>query len=179
MHIIGIQINKGCTSIMNLSEGWYPFGNYERPTKDNQYHWRNGSEQSDRLYQLSYNLPKISVSCVVGKNGSGKTTLIDMLYRIINNFSCDLKPLYSSTSFDSFSLERVDGLNAILYFEIDGNVGCIQCNGEKSKLFYKVNADGNLCEINTDKYIDILSELFYTIGMNYSIHSMDFVDIRK
>lgn len=176
MHIIGIEIEEGCETevIKNLRPEWYPFGDYIKPTKDNQYRWRNGSEQSDRLYQIIPNLPTISVSCVVGKNGSGKTTLIGILYRIINNFSYDIKPLYSETSYDSFSLEWVKGIKACLYFEIDGNVGYIRCDEDNSRLFYKVNADGNLNEISKDRYIEILPELFYTIGINYSIHSMDF-----
>ena len=176
MHIIGIQIEEGCETevIKNLGPGWYPFGDYVKPTKENQYRWRNGSEQSDRLYQIIPNLPTISVSCIVGKNGSGKTTIIDILYRIINNFSCDIKPLYSETSYDSFSLDRVKGLKARLYFEVNGNVGYMRCENGDSSLYYKVNADGNLNEISRDKYVVVLSELFYTIGMNYSIHSMDF-----
>ena len=181
MHIIGIQIKEGCETKVtkNLGPGWYPMGDYVKPTKENQYRWRNGSAQSDRLYQIIPNLPTISVSCIIGKNGSGKTTLIDILYRIINNFSCDIKPLYSETSYDSFSLERVKGLNASLYFEVDGNVGYVSCDDENSSLFYKVNADGYLNEISRDKYVVVLPELFYTIGMNYSIHSMDFQAFKK
>ena len=42
MHIIGILIDKKCSSEirLNLSEGWYPFGNYDEPTKEREFKWR-------------------------------------------------------------------------------------------------------------------------------------------
>lgn len=175
MHIIGIQIEKGCSTkvLMNLREGWYPFGDFERPTKENHYSWRNGQKNSDYLYQLNTQLPQISISSIVGKNGSGKTTLLDILYRIINNFSCDI---LQASAYDSFDLKKAGGLIASLYFEIDGNIGFIHCKDEDVELFYRENADGELCKITKEHYIDILPELFYTIGVNYSIYSMDFDD---
>lgn len=179
MHIIGIKIEEGCELevLKNLKPGWYPFGNYDEPVKENSYKWRKGSEQSDRLYQLYPNMPQISISCVIGKNGSGKTTLFDILFRILNNFGYSVyKKTEEYGSTDYRSVESVDGLHAKLYFEIDSKVGYIDVDEHKITLYHSINADDNYQIINDDDYYGVLSELFYTIGVNYSIHSMRFRD---
>lgn len=176
MHIIGIKIGEGCKPkiIKNLRPGWYPFGNYDEPTKGNGYKWRNGSCLSDSLYQLYPDMPQISVSCIVGKNGSGKTSLLDILYRILNNFACSLGSKWGT---DSLDLEKAEGVNGHLYFEVDNNLGYIECKRDgEVELHYKVNADNKFNKIKQEEYPDILHELFYTIGINYSIYSMSFED---
>ena len=181
MHIIGIEIGKGCDSevVKNLRPEWYPFRDYGEP--ENLFKWSNGSVQSDRLYQLYPDMPQISVSCIIGMNGSGKTTLLDVLFRIINNFSaivCEKAKEYG-TPIDTYEVEYAEGLNAKLYFEVEGNIGYIQSTYKKDDnkepvLFVKTeNGDYNR---RSSDYQSILSSLFYTIGINYSIHSMRFKD---
>ena len=177
MHIIGIQIEEGCDDevVKNLKPGWFPFGNYEDPRQQNAFFkWINKNVHSDRLYQLYPDMPQISVSCIVGKNGSGKTTLLDVLYRILNNFSCNLSPKWGE---DSLDLAKAKGVNGKLYFEVEGNVGFIESKNEgESELYYRINADNCFNKIDYEDYPNILRELFYTIGVNYSIYSMSFED---
>lgn len=163
MHIIGIRIYEGSPEVLkNLKPGWYPFGNYIEPTKENGYKWRKEDDLSDELYQLYPDLPQISVSCIVGKNGSGKTTLLDILYRIINNLACEIydRTIYSETYYRLY-LEKAVCPKAKLYFEIDGQVLSIstKSEGEKTK---------------KEDYDSFMKGFFYTIGVNYSIHSMNF-----
>ena len=163
MHIIGIRIYEGTPEVLkNLKPGWYPFGNYVKPTKENGNKWRKEDDLSDELYQLYPGLPQISVSCIVGKNGSGKTTLLDIFYRIINNLACELydKTIYSETYYRLY-LEKAECPKAKLYFEIDGQVMSIstKSEGEKTK---------------KEDYDSFIKGFFYTIGVNYSIHSMKF-----
>lgn len=175
MHIIGIRIEKGCDPdiIKNLKPDWYPFGDYEEPQKENGYKWRKGDSLSDRLYQIDPGMPQISISCVIGMNGSGKTTLFDVFFRIINNFASYIK---IGQEFDRYALEQENGLNAKLYFEVDGNIGCIDNNEDKTDLYFTTNGDGSLCKIRVDKFSDIVHEFFYTIGVNYSLYSMDYIE---
>lgn len=176
MHIIGIEIGEGCNSeiIKNLRPGWYPFGNYYKPEPQNSFKWRNGSVQSDWLYQIYPDMPQISVSCIVGKNGSGKTTLLDVLYRILNNFACTLGPKWGTGKLD---LTEAKGINGELYFEVEGNVGYIKNTyGGVSELYYQINADNSFNKKEPKEYPNLLRELFYTIGVNYSIYSMSFED---
>lgn len=163
MHIIGIRIYDGSSEVLkNLKPGWYPFGNYVEPTKDNGNKWKIDDDLSDELYQLYPGLPQISVSCIVGKNGSGKTTLLDILYRIINNLACEIydRTIYSETYYRLY-LEKADCPKARLYFETDGQVRSIsiKSEGETTK------------KVDYDSFI---KGFFYTIGVNYSIHSMKF-----
>lgn len=187
MHIIGIQIEKGCDTkvIKNLRPGWYPFGDYDKPGRQNDFKWRNGSAQSDRLYQLYPDMPQISVSCIIGMNGSGKTTLLDVLFRIINNFSaivCKETKEYG-TPIDTYEVEYAEGLNAKLFFEVEGNIGYIHStykmdDNEKPLEFVKT-VDEEFARNSSGHFRDfqsILENLFYTIGINYSIHSMRFKD---
>lgn len=172
MHIIGIRIEKGCDPdiIKNLKPDWYPFGDYEEPQKENGYKWRKGDSLSDRLYQIDPGMPQISVSCVIGMNGSGKTTLFDVLYRILNNFAYSFA---SKPTFDLYALNLAKSLKAKLYFDIDNTLGCIIDNNGVTKL-YKCANDNQGWIPEVEPYLDVLPELFYTIGINYSIYSMDF-----
>ena len=156
-----------------------------RPYQQNGFKWRNGSVQSDMLYQLYSDMPQISVSCIIGMNGSGKTTLLDVLFRIINNFAaivCKETKEYG-THIDTYEVEYAEGLNAKLFFEVEGNIGCIHSaykmdDNKKPVVFVKtVNEEYARCSsVQFIDFLSILENLFYTIGINYSIHSMRFKD---
>ena len=93
MKIIGIKVLNGmghaksAPEVMKgLKPGWFPLGNYVRPSRKNGRWFPEYSPEKSRLYNVLFEeLPKISVCGIVGKNGSGKSTLIDYLMMIINN----------------------------------------------------------------------------------------------
>lgn len=97
MRIIGIRLKEGeITVIKNLTpDTWYPFGDYDEPTKDNGWKWQKDVQDEaylNELYRSATDLAfsekfKLSVCCIVGKNGAGKSTLLDLLFRIISNLS--------------------------------------------------------------------------------------------
>lgn len=178
--------------IKNLKpETWYPFGNYEEPTEQNEWKWSKDDDDSllSSLYKEATDeaFPKglkISVSCIVGQNGSGKTTLLELMFRIINNFAYivldkkrdkEEKEKYAQTGRE---LCEANGFAAKLYFETDNNLGII--NYSYGNLTYSYLSDTKGTRIESEDFKGILSPtmrkrllagFFYTICTNYSIHS--------
>jgi len=180
MHIIGINIKAGDPKVIkNLGIGWYPFGNYDIPTKDNQYAWRDNKSYADCLYQTNERYPQISISCVVGENGSGKTTLIEIFYMILNNFSYCLLNSHDSYADTAYKVYAY-GLEADLYYEVDGRLSYISIKAnEEVANYYTYNAEQNVFEKSIlpreqNEIDEFLTNFFYTIGMNYSLYSMQF-----
>ena len=119
---------------------WYPFGKYQEPTAENEREWRMPNQRYeegaiDKVYQTMAENPKeslkITVNCIVGKNGSGKSSLLDILYRIINNFSHRLfDEAWIENSPEKnpqrgHHLSYAYGFEATLFFESDGVLGSI------------------------------------------------------
>lgn len=103
--------------------------------------------------------PTVNVSAIVGKNGDGKSSLVELMLRIINNFGV----AYGFRE-DQESLTMVEGLSAILYYEIDGKL-------------YNILSDGNNVEASFEKEVGKeklkrhQKQLFYTLVANYSIYA--------
>lgn len=178
MQIIGIRLYQGYPEVIhNLNPEWYPFGNYSEP-EGNCYSPLSSTANYGRLYQLVTNGSlagiDISVGCIVGKNGSGKSTLIDLYFRIINNLAYELierKWKQGKIRNKGCSLYWAGGFDARLYFETDGKLGYVECREKNVSLVYNgenvsLDDECNSCTLN-----DILSKLFYTICINYSIFS--------
>lgn len=193
MRIIGIKLTKGEDAVIkNLKEGtWYPFGDYNEPTEDNDWQWQMNSQEDvylNELYRSSTDnkLPEkfiLSVCCVVGKNGSGKSTLFDLMFRIVNNFAYFLleKKLEEEKGEENpqkgRDLAEANGFDASLFFETDGNLGFIRYNyGKLQYNYFDANYNSLVSEmfdgdISNKRMHDILNDFFYTICTNYSIHS--------
>lgn len=195
MQIVGIYIYNGVKKILkNLKENtWYPFGDIENcegifSSEEKYKEIKNTLKENrtfvQKLYRrgnkeiLEEKSPFININCIVGKNGSGKSTLLEIYHAIINNFAYEInKNLYTV-----FKPIFVYGFNAALYFELDGEIGCIKISNNKSfesqenrrsKIsFYYIN-EINLQEIKNmpDLKEKIYSHFFYTIATNYSFYS--------
>ena len=180
MKIIGVKIDGGASVVIkNLEPGWYPFGKYDEPKDLESYHLPDWDNEIDLVYQLFPNLPHISVSSIVGRNGAGKTTMIDVILRIINNFSYCLLDGKADDNNDYHTdkgrkLSYAKGLKASLYFETDGNIGLIKCQNDDLYYSYyskssKKTVEYNNVTLSKIKNKDvILKNFFYTIECNYS-----------
>lgn len=184
MKIIGIDIVKGSTAVIhNLEPGWYPFGQYKKPVMEDDYEKQRWEEPIEGLYQVYDRMPDVTVCAIVGNNGSGKSTIIDIMFRLINNFAYVLldekadkpKKGVSEKIQTGRKLSYAYGLWASLYFETNGNLGRITCDGDKISYCYKNSKDGTLKQYEHKQLMkgnagmrSILQQFFYTISCNYS-----------
>lgn len=103
--------------------------------------------------------PSVSVSAIVGKNGDGKSSLVELMLRIINNFSVE----YGFKE-DQESLVHVNGVDAILYYELDGKLYYIKCSDEVVEASFAKTGGKDVLKKHQES-------LFYTIVANYSIYA--------
>lgn len=179
MKIIGIRIYGGSEVVIkNLTPGWYPFGQYEEPDIEQPFKSPSWEVEIEQTYQIHEKLPSISVSSIVGKNGAGKSTMIDVLLRLVNNFAFYLLDGKADDTNEYRSergrkLSYAYGLDASLYFEVDGNIGKIECRGDE--LNYQFHQSNDKV-IRYDRFSlqrlrkkdQLLKNFFYTIECNYS-----------
>lgn len=175
MRILGIKIKDMDRMIQkNLNAGWFPFGSYDEP-KENQYVQLVAKKEQERkevnntLYSLDgENCPSVTISCIAGKNGSGKSTLLDILLRIINNVAYAFLADNETTN-----LVYAHGVHAELHYEVEDLPGCVICNDAKIRLYWGCSQKGNRREIINvgDDCYKKLSNLFYTICVNYSMYA--------
>lgn len=196
MRLIGIIIYSGLPSVLkNLKPGWYPFGNYQLPTAQNNWQWiteeqKEVDEYYNRLYKsIAEDDPftegmRISVNSIVGTNGSGKTTLLEIFFRIINNFSYYLFDKGWQNGNSKYNpqlghdLHEAVGFAATLYFETDGYLGGIKCDKDGVSYVYRGKTTEKV-DMPVKKYLttyklrNLLRPFFYTVCSNYSIYSFN------
>lgn len=160
-----------------LSEDFYLFNDRVFISSDNQiqlnpnykgYTWYFGKN--------------INVQAIVGTNGSGKSSLLELMYRIINNFSALVERGMKRNA--AWKLLFVEGVYADLYYVQDNHLFCISCQGNDI-YFLK---DGNRKEdfhanpsrldkkekgaLLVKEMAELAKELHYTIVTNYSLQSL-------
>ena len=125
---------------------------------------------------------KITVQAIVGPNGSGKSSLLELIYRIINNFSALVERGMKRHA--AWRLLFVEGLHAELYYVQDGHLFCISCRGN-DVVFIKDGEKQRILSANTHRYrqgeeerfkvkdmVKLADQLHYTIVTNYSLQSL-------
>lgn len=173
MRLIGLKIERMDPAIQKvLNPGWYPFGNYEEPKTSGFLYVPSVSHTERNLYWVRNNQPKVSVSCVVGMNGSGKSTIIEIIYRILNNLA--VRQCEGIGSLVGTDMEYAYGVYADLYCEVDHFVRLIRCrNNDVTCYRYREGSQEHRLLEETGTPAKVLSRLFYTIGVNYSLYAYD------
>lgn len=139
--------------------------------------------------------PQINISAIVGENGMGKSSLVELMIRLINNTAYALRSglveaedfrirfvrdIYASLTFENsngiFTIEQCDGIikltndnrgEVVWRFDFEK-----RCN-ENGGLFA---SDNSRSRIPQRTIRDWLSELFYTIVINYSAYGNNTLD---
>lgn len=173
MRLLGLKIERMDSSIQKvLNPGWYPFGNYKEPDADGYLHVEPLTYVEKSLYRLRKYQPEVSVSCVVGMNGSGKSTILEIVFRILNNVA--VKQCGKMGTLEGTEMVYAYGVYADLYCECDHYINLIRCWGDEIKCYrYRNTVQGIPRMEEEGDPGKILSQLFYTIGVNYSLYSFN------
>lgn len=123
------------------------------------------------FYQSKKTKLNISVSAIIGKNGGGKSTIVELIMRILNNFSYVAGFLEKQNT-----LLPIKGIYAELYYEIDGELAVIEINGNnivwKSPKSDPISFSLIDLENNPEPPKDrIETYFFYTQISNYSLYA--------
>lgn len=190
LRILGIKILKGCYKsvhkILKVGETYLLYDDYKKDegNENTLKHVRQRTEIEKYMYDIVCGEDReieVSVCGIVGKNGDGKSTFIEIVLRILNNFAY----AYGFRT-DQESLRSNIGVAGILYYEVDGVVYAIRCDGgseaynkgESVVSFYENGTritDIDECPDDIRKKDKLkekhLKELFYTMVINYSLYA--------
>lgn len=190
--ICGMEILHGCACSRILKGGLYLFD--DLLSFDNDGSCRISESKVPKDFFGS----NITVHAIVGENGSGKSSLLDLMYRLINNFSFMLE-LGMHKSAGAMKLCYVQGLRLKLYYVLDGQKGLLQAYDDdmlfsyadyKQALSFHRVEEGARQRVIFDnlnirdevikeatvtasvaRMAEVASRFFYTIVSNYSIQS--------
>ena len=173
IRLLGLNIKEDCNPklIKTLATGYYPFYT---------------AELSDAFF-----LRNVSVSAIVGMNGAGKSSLLELIFRMINNFSaCLVGNTIKRNGADEIYF--IPGVKASLDYEIRGTKGTLYCDdgivalayGDKKYFLSDPDLtmtddyrDFEVChKPNAAKRSEIASYFFYTIVMNYALQAYNSLD---
>ena len=182
--LIAVRILPGCKEsyVKCLKVGVFYYLNNDFVIADDGKTIRRRSKYidplDDKFFCLDgdYNL-QINLSAIVGKNGDGKSSLIELIIRLLNNFS-------KQYGFDpTQSLYFIPGLRAEIYYSLKGSFYRLGATSDKNDkdifflhAFEKSNDVWNMephC-IPSDK---IDKSIFYTLASNYSHYAYNTEDL--
>ncbi|WP_218599198.1 AAA family ATPase [Polaribacter sp. NJDZ03] len=170
---------------------YYPFYSNYKLSKDGGVLTRESVNKID-LYSSEENDLKINISAIVGKNGSGKSTLLELLYLASYNLGCnyDLLEDWEPSEIEEFdenckpikngkdiTCESIN-LNFDILFEKNNEFYSLQFRGAKIKLHVGSEEEENKFYFGIKNLLKLddkkeLSQLFYSIAINYSIYGLN------
>ncbi len=168
--------NRGNAKLRRiLDPGIYLLNDSVRVVND-QFVLNNKSLMPTKLYPKN-----IMISAIVGENGSGKSSLLDIMYRVINNFSWIVFAYKERTAADE--LYYVPDLYATVYFIKDGKLGEVCSQGDTVEFHYdadrvsfRISSSETFTEKDIRRIQEIVSAFCYTIVTNYSIQAFNRID---
>lgn len=178
LRLIGIQLFEETMPHIrkSLSAGWYPFIHTKEDigTDKNKRPVVDDNVCPYGFYNIEEGLPRITIMAIAGKNGSGKSTILEILYRILNNFTSAIFSKEVGDKCDEVQLTR--GLYARLFFEQDGVQRFIDVADERVAYYEYDEKQREIQKtygLTEKERNEILNRFFYTICINYSIFAFN------
>ena len=162
-------------------------------------------KDKDEQYKEKKFLQNININAIIGENGTGKSTLVDMVIRVLNNFSAAVfgeDYIYTSAQ----HLHYIENVHASLAVFIDDKVKILTVRG------HNIIIDSLLCDYEQDdkrymiyrqvgmsqwvleggkhhlpeevlggnnNMVSLMKEWFYSIVVNYSLYAYNFKDYKS
>lgn len=120
--IVALRILPDCCDKLKkvLSQEWYFFNSWYDLTDESCLKKNEGVKFVRTMFGKN-----ISVQAIVGKNGSGKSSVMELIYRMVNNLSHCMTEGLDFPAADMLWFVR--GIYAELFFESEGQLGCLKC----------------------------------------------------
>lgn len=162
--IAALKIGKDCSKLIrkNLKPGFYLFNNRCRLEND-KIVLNPEFNIEDNIYG-----DNIFLHAIVGMNGSGKSSLLELIYRMVNNFSCFIDEKKRKRS----NLLFVCDIDAVLYYTINETLYKLICKEDSVRLIEEKNSKETTISENASNIVKITEKFFYTIVTNYSMQSL-------
>ena len=186
--IIAIRPLSGCYEYIRkcLHKGaFYYFCDYFKIADNGEISLNKGrSVYIPDLFKINGGHPHINLTAIVGKNGDGKSSIVELMLRLINNYTANVEGL---THEDVNPTVIIKGVAAELYFQVNEAVYLMRDkNGTGRVQLQKVAIAYRDREVKMLSHPDDVTKsgelpgnFFYTMVSNFSHYAYNIYDFRK
>lgn len=186
--LIAIRPLQGCYEYIRkcLKEGvfYYFCDLYEISTAGIISRNRESKGIPKNLFSIDGGHTHINLTAIVGKNGDGKSSIVELMLRLINNYTAQVEEL---THDDVNPTVVIKGVVAELYYQIDTSIyrlyderGDGTVNLEKVASLYN-GKEVRMLSIKEEvtKCDELAANFFYTMVSNFSHYAYNIYDFRR